>query len=534
MQVHSSLGNTNQHRQQGITRRMTLPSSVFCQLIGLILVSLLHSLATVATDHTKCRALRSNSKMSLNLTTFQNVINGKLVSTEKTRRTINPCTLEQNPGAPLSSRDDVNLAVASARAAAKSWAGAAWQDRAEALLRFADIIDTHTEELAQLLGKEQGKPINWGRAEISASAGYLREFCKLSLAEECIEDTEERKVVARFVPLGVVVGIVPWNYPIQMAVMKFGPALLTGNPFIWKPSPYTPYCTLKIAELGLQVFPPGVLQAVSGEDILGLWLTEHADVDMVTFTGSVPTGKKVMETCSRTLKRVTLELGGNDAAILCADIDAVAVATKLAFIAFCNAGAICIGPKRIYVHESVYDAVLAATVAFAESVQLGLDEASHSGPVANERQFDQVKELFADLEKTQAKIATGSTKALDRKGYFFAPSVVDNPPEESRVVQEEQFAPILPLMRWSDEDDVIRRANDTKFGLGASVWSRDLAQAKRLADQLQAGNVWINTHAELGPNIPFAGHKQSGLGVEMGVEGFKCYCNVQSVYTRPA
>jgi acyl-CoA reductase-like NAD-dependent aldehyde dehydrogenase len=285
----------------------------------------------------------------------------------------------------------------------------------------------------------------WARIEIATSVQWIRGFCKLSYPEDVIEDTEERKVVARYLPLGVVVGIVPWNYPMQLGCMKMAPAILTGNTFIWKPSPLTPYCSLKLAELGSQFFPAGVLQALSGDDNLGRWLTQHPDVNMVSFTGSTRVGKQVMETCSKTLKRLTLELGGNDAAIVCADVDPSVVATKIGLFAFCNAGQICIAMKRVYVHESVYSAVLEVLVGFAKSLKLGIEEDSFMGPVSNQPQYERVKELLVDIKNTQLTVAAGSTEPLlERKGYFLAPTIIDNPPDNSRIVVEEQFG-MLPF-----------------------------------------------------------------------------------------
>ncbi|KAI1120957.1 aldehyde dehydrogenase [Nemania abortiva] len=378
---------------------------------------------------------------------------------------------------------------------------------------------------------QQGKPPMWAQNEISLSIQWLREFCNMSSPGVVIEDTKERKVITRYTPLGIVVGIVPWNFSIQLACAKIAPAILTGNAFIWKPSPYTPYCSLKIAELGAKIFPPGVLQALSGDDNLGPWLTQHPDINMVSFTGSVNVGKQIMESCSKTLKRVTLELGGNDAAIICANVDPAVVASKIGLIAFANAGQICIAAKRVYVHESVYDSVLAALVAYTQDLKFGLAADSFLGPLSNKPQYERVKGLLADIKGAGLRVATGSTQPLRHmKGYFLAPTIIDNPPDDSRIVVEEQFGPVLPVMKWTDEHDVIRRVNATKLGLGASIWTGDSTEADRIASQLEVGNIWINCHAVMQPSTPFAGHKQSGFGVEMGDDGLKSYCNVQSIY----
>ncbi|KAI0449571.1 aldehyde dehydrogenase [Xylaria acuta] len=478
----------------------------------------------------------SKNSSSIKFETFSNVISGATTDASVGgRQLINPSTGDNNPTVPLSTPEDVDRAVEAAKKAATTWAAVPWDERANALRRFADAIEAAAGDFAKLVMMEQGKPPMWAQHEIATGVQWIRDFCNMSRPGDIIEDTKERKVVTRYLPLGVVVGIVPWNFPVQLACMKIAPAILTGNAFIWKPSPHTPYCSLKLAELGVQFFPAGILQALSGDNELGPWLTEHPDVNMVSFTGSTGVGKQVMEACSKTLKRFTLELGGNDAAIVCADVDPVAIASKIGLFAFCNSGQICIAMKRVYVHESVYDAVLETLVGFAQSLKLGLGEDAFMGPMTTEPQYERVKELLMDIENTKLTVAAGSTEPLtDRKGYFLAPTIIDNPPDHSRIVVEEQFGPVLPLMKWSEEPDVIRRANATESGLGASVWTRDEAKADRIAQQLQAGNVWINCHAEMQPSTPFSGHKQSGMGVEMGAEGLKSYCSVQSVYTRLA
>ncbi|KAI1404453.1 aldehyde dehydrogenase [Hypoxylon fuscum] len=477
--------------------------------------------------------LNSSSGGPLDFTTFYNVIDGRFDNPKATRHTINPSSLENNPEVPLSTPTDVHAAVQAAQRAAKLWAEVPWSERKKALESFAVALESYTEDFAQMLIKEQGKPPFWARNEIATGVQFLRGFCELSLPTEIIEDTQERSVTTHYTPLGVTVGIVPWNFPIFLACGKIGPALLTGNAFILKASPFTPYCSLKLAELGLRFFPPGVFQALSGDDHLGPWLIEHPDINMISFTGSVPNGKKVIRACSETLKRVTLELGGNDPAIVCANVDPVTVASKIALFAFCNSGQMCMSIKRVYVHESVYDQVLDTVVQYVKALELGVDEKSFVGPISNNNHFEYVKGLLANIEKNQLTIATGGTKLLaDGKGFLLPPTIINNPPDNSQIVSQEQFGPVLPLLKWSEESDVIQRANSTDTGLGASVWTRDDAQAARIAKQLQAGNVWINTHAEIQANTPFGGCKQSGNGVEWGVEGLKAYCSHQSVYTR--
>ncbi|KAI3390762.1 hypothetical protein diail_8700 [Diaporthe ilicicola] len=449
-------------------------------------------------------ALNNSNSTPLDFTTFHNVIDGKLVGTAKTRHTISPSTLEQNPPLSLSTAEDVDKAVAAAQKAAKQWAQVSWDERKKAVEGFIEALESHTEDFVQMLNKEQGKPLLWARHELATSSAFLKGFCGLSLSEEVLEDTPEGKISTHYTPLGVV------------------------------PSPFAPYCCMKLIELGTRFFPPGVLQALSGDNDLGPHFTAHPDVDMISFTGSGPVGKAIAKSCSATLKRVTLELGGNDPAIICADVDVAATATKVALFSFCNSGQICMAIKRVYVHESVYDEFLAALVKHVETLPVGVDETSFLGPVANEDNFNRLKALLGDIEKTRLKIAAGATQPLaEKKGFYLPATVIDDPPDDSVIVEQEQFGPILPLLKWSDESDVIQRANKTETGLGSSVWTRNEEQATRLRKQLKSGNVWINTHAEVVPNVPFAGHKQSGLGVEWGVEGMKSYCNLQAIYTRP-
>ncbi|KAI0010720.1 aldehyde dehydrogenase-like protein [Xylariaceae sp. FL0662B] len=479
----------------------------------------------------------SLNSAELNFTTFSNVINGELCSSSsgKIRRSVNPATWEDNPEVPVSTVEDVDRAIQSAQKAQKAWAAVPWSERQKALKNYTDAFEAHAESFVQLLVREQGKTISEGHGEIQLSLRFLRGFCELSLSEELIESNEERKVTTRYTPLGVAAGIVPWNYPIHLACGKLGPALVTGNAFILKPSPFAPYCNLKMAELGLRFFPPGVFQALSGDHDLGPWLTGHPGVDVVSFSGSVAVGKKVMQACSKTLKRTILELGGNDPVIVCADVDPAAIAPKVAYLALANSGQICIIPKRVYVHESIYDEFLSAMVAYVKSLDWKEGEQIAFGPVSNKPQYERVRQLLADIETNQLTLAVGSTKPLtDRRGFFLSPTLVDNPPDNSRIVVEEPFGPVVPVMKWSDESEVIRRANNTEYGLGASVWSRDAAQAERMARQLQAGSIWVNTHAEVDPKCPFPGHKHSAIGVEWGVEGLKGYCNLQTIHIRLA
>lgn len=470
----------------------------------------------------------------LDFTKFQNVINGKLTDTKETRRTVNPSTLEELYPVPVSTQEDIDEAIEAAKKAQESWSNVPWTERQQAVKDYADALEALSGDFAKQLVTEQGKPLAFAQAEIADAVKWLRQFCEFPEPEDVIQDDDKKKIITRYTPLGVAVGIVPWNFPIQLSAGKIGAALITGNSFILKPSPFTPYGGLKLAELAQRFFPPGVFQALSGDDNLGPWLTSHPGVDKVSFTGSTATGKRVMESCAKTLKRVTLELGGNDPAIICADVNPAEVAPAVAFMALANSGQICIAIKRIFIHESVYDDVVKAMVEFVKSAKVGdgFADGTMLGPINNKLQFDRVKNLLADIEKTQLNIATGTTKTEEGKGYFIQPTLIDNPPENSRIVVEEPFGPVFPVLKWSDEEDVIKRANNTDMGLGASVWTRNPQEAERIGRRLKAGNVWINAHGEVQPNAPFGGHKQSGIGYEWGYGGLKAYCNAQSIYLK--
>ncbi|KIX10526.1 uncharacterized protein Z518_01609 [Rhinocladiella mackenziei CBS 650.93] len=464
---------------------------------------------------------------------FYNTINGKLTTTEKTRHGINPATGKPNPEVPVSTPKDVDDAVAAAKAAFKTWSKVPYEERKRAVLAFADALEKHADNFGKMLTQEQGKPRQFAVGEAHTGVHWMRALSKIELKEEIIEEDEQKQVIVRYTPLGVTVGIVPWNYPVHLACGKIAPSVLTGNPIIIKPSPFTPYCDLKLVELAQQFFPPGVVQVLSGDDNLGPWLTAHPGPDKISFTGSSATGKKVMESASKTLKRVTLELGGKDPAIICKNIDIEAVAQKIATLAFLNSGQICLAIKRIYVHESIHDKFRDAMVAFTKTLKVGdgNEEGVFLGPVQNSMQYERVKTFFSDIEKEKWTVAAGG-KNEDKPGYFITPTIIDKPDDDSRIAVEEPFGPIVPLMTWTDEENVIARANNTKMGLGASVWSDDLDEATRIARQLDAGSVWVNTHLEVDPNAPFGGHKESGIGYEWSIGGLRSFCNVQSLFLK--
>ncbi|KAL3489621.1 Aldehyde/histidinol dehydrogenase [Aspergillus germanicus] len=466
---------------------------------------------------------------------FQNIINGKKSSTAETRHGINPATAKPNPEVPISTQTDVDNAVAAAQKAFKTWYEVPLAERADALRAFADGLEPYAEDFAKLLTQEQGKPLSFATMEVTTGIQSLRDTAALSLPDEIIEDSDARKIVVRHTPLGVSVGIVPWNFPFGLGIQKLAPAVLMGNTIIIKPSPFTPYCGLKVVELAQRFFPAGVMQVLSGGDDLGPRLTEHPGIEKISFTGSSVTGKKVMESASRTLKRVTLELGGKDAAIVCKDVNIEAAAAKLMTYGFINSGQVCLAIKRLYVHEDIYEEFLAAAAAYTKTISVGdgTGEGVFMGPLQNAMQYEKVKTFFEGVTPDQLSLTNGGVDE-SKPGYFIRPTIVDRPAEDSRLATAEQFGPILPFLTWKDESDVIARANGTRMGLGASVWSNDLDEAARIAAKLQAGSVWVNTHMELDPRAPFGGHKESGIGCELGIHGLKGWTNLQTLYFNKA
>ncbi|KAL6709106.1 hypothetical protein ACN47E_001922 [Coniothyrium glycines] len=462
-----------------------------------------------------------------------NIINNKFVPTPKTRHSIDPATGQPLYEVPIAREEDVDAAVKAARTAFKSWSTTSFSKRAELLLQYADAVEANRDELELLLTKEQGKPLTLSHTELDCAIRWLRAFATMEIKDEILQEDDDKIVYSTYPPIGVCAGIVPWNWPILLGLGKLGPALITGNTFIMKPSPYTPYCDLKVGELAMGIFPPGVVQVLSGDDRLGPWLTEHPGIDKISFTGSIATGKLVAASCAKTLKRYVLELGGNDAAIVCADVDIDKCLPKIATLSFLNSGQICMLAKRIYIHESIYDDFKDKMVDFTKNnikTGAGTEKDVVVGPVQNKMQFDKVKDLYSQIEKQAWKTALAGSVGESRNGYFITPAIIDNPPEDSRIVVEEPFGPIVPLLKWSDEDDVIDRANALRTGLGASVWSKDVKRAEGMARRLEAGSVWVNSHFDVDPKVPFGGHKESGIGMEWGMEGLKHYTNSRSLW----
>jgi len=460
-------------------------------------------------------------------------IGGKAVAGDTSFAVLNPANEQVIGHAPDCSPAQLDAAVAAARAAFPAWSATPIDQRRQALLGIAGVLAGNVEELKRLLTSEQGKPHSDAMGDILGGAYWCQATSSLDLPVTVTEDTEERRGETRHVPIGVVGAIAPWNFPIILAMFKVAPALLAGNTVVLKPSPFTPLTTLRLGELLRGVLPDGVLNIVTGGDDLGPWMTSHPGIDKVSFTGSTQTGRKVMASAASTLKRVTLELGGNDAAIVMPDVDVAQVAEQLFWAAFRNTGQICIATKRMYVHKDIYEPLKDAIVAYAATVKMGdgAEQGTQLGPIQNKLQYQRVLDLIDDAKSKGYKFLIGGEKS-QAPGYFVPVTIIDNPPENSRIVQEEQFGPVLPLLKFDDLDDVIGKANATEYGLGGSVWSADEDRALEIAARLATGTVWINESQHLSPLAAFGGHKQSGVGVEGALEGLLEYTNAQTIFVK--
>lgn len=436
-----------------------------------------------------------------------------------------PATGEVIGRAPEATVEELDAAIARARAAQPGWEALGHEKRTEYLLKAADAIDASAEELARLLSREQGKPLNGpnARFEVGACSLWLRSAATTPLEPEVLVDTEDAHAELHYRAAGVVGAINPWNWPMMIAIWQIGPSLRMGNTVVVKPSEYTPLSVLALVSVMNEVLPADVLIAVSGGREVGARLAEHPDVDKIMFTGSTATGRKIIESSAGNLARLTLELGGNDAGIVLPGTDPKAIAQDLFWGAFINTGQTCAALKRLYVHDSIYEEVVDALAEVARQTPMGngLDEANVLGPLQNKQQFDIVDRLVEDAKAHGGRIVTGGSPATDLGELFYPITLVADVTDGVALVDEEQFGPALPIIRYTDVEDAIARANGLEAGLGASVWSSDRAQARTIASRIQAGTVWINSHGGIDPRVPFGGVKGSGYGLEFGVEGLK-------------
>ncbi|MFD1718389.1 aldehyde dehydrogenase family protein [Georgenia deserti] len=426
--------------------------------------------------------------------------------------------------APVHTTDDLDAAVRAARAAQPAWAALGHERRSEMLRRAAEEVEARAEELAQVIAREQGKPLNGAGARFEAGgcAVWIRSAADTPLEPEVLFEAEGTRSELHYDPLGVVGAISPWNWPALIAIWQIAPALRMGNTVVAKPSEYTPLSVLAVVALMNRHLPEGVLTAVSGDREVGAALAGHEDVDKVMFTGSTRTGRAIVQSTAQNLARLTLELGGNDPGIVLPGTDVPAIAEQLFWGIFINTGQTCAALKRLYVHESVYDDVVTELARIAEATPLGAgtDENSALGPLTTAQQFEIVTELVEDARRRGARIVTGGEPAPELGPHFYRPTIVADIDDGAPLVDTEQFGPVVPVIKYSDVEDAVARANNSEQALGASVWG-DPEQARRLAERIQSGTVWINQHGTLNPVVPFGGLKSSGYGLEFGVHGLK-------------
>lgn len=393
----------------------------------------------------------SPSKVSnVDFENFHNIVNGRPVSAKEAKESyhgVMPATGEELWPVPVATEDDLNEAVDAARKAFKTWRNVPVENRRQALYKWSDRIAQYKNELGTLIMKEVGRPKAFADMEVDIIVGMINTLAALDLPVDIIEG-DEKTLTTRYQPLGVVGGIAPWNFPVILSMNKVASALITGCTIIVKPSPFTPYSALKCVEIAQEFFPPGVVQALGGNDKLGPWLTAHPGVDKIAFTGSIATGKAIMAACAKTLKRVTLELGGNDVAIVLPDVDIAKVAPELVLGAIQNSGQFCVATKRILIPQSIYRPMVDAMVGFTKHLKAGPpdDPSSAIGPVQNKMQYERVKGFFEDCKKNGYNFATEEDTVKNGKGYFIPITIIDNPPTESRIVQEEPFGKYWRVM----------------------------------------------------------------------------------------
>ena len=459
------------------------------------------------------------------------LIDGALETSEQFFEVIDPATGRVCANCPSASADQLDRAVAAAQRAQPAWAALSVPQRRDYLAKLADVMLKHQSELAALITLEQGKPLARAVTEVARAAAQVNRVAAIPLEPKVLRDNAQGRIELHQKPLGVVGAITPWNMPIVLALPKITHALYTGNTIVLKPSPYTPLAILRLAQYTAGVLPAGVLNILAGGDDFGGWMSTHPGIDKISFTGSTGTGKKVVASSANRLKRLTLELGGNDAAIVLPDVDVPSIVPKLFAAAFVNSGQVCMAIKRLYVHESLHDQVAEGLAELAKNTRVGdgFEPEIELGPVQNKMQHEIVQRLLNEAKSRGGNFLAGGY-ALEQPGYFIAPSIVTGLPEDSALVQEEPFGPVLPVLSFKDVDDVVQRANATRYGLGGSVWSNNVSMAADVAARLEVGVAWVNQHMGLDACAPFGGAKESGGGCEYGEEGLQQYTQSLALY----
>lgn len=459
-------------------------------------------------------------------------IDGESISTKDTFEVKNPATGDLIGTASISNKAQVSDAIAAARKAQPSWAARSDDDRKSIINQVAEVLSENTDYLAKWITEEQGKPLAGPGSmfEMQACVGWTQVPASLDLPVDVVFEDDTRRDELHRKPIGVIGAIAPWNWPLMIAIWQIIPAIRAGNTVVLKPSEFTTIGTLEMVRLINTVLPPGVLNTVSGGGDIGASLVEHQDIDKIMFTGSASTARKIIESSEGNMARLTLECGGNDAAIILPGTNIKSKAEDLFWGAFINMGQTCACAKRLYVHESDYDSVTNHLSQLASKMPMGngMEEGIVLGPIQNKMQFDIVNELVEDAKSNNAEVICGGSP-MEGSGYFYPITLLGNVDNGHRIVDEEQFGPVLPIIKYKTVEEAIQKANDTKTGLGGSVWGDDLEKASEVASKIEAGTVWINQHGAIHPMVPFGGIKDSGYGVEFGIEGLKAVTRPQII-----
>jgi acyl-CoA reductase-like NAD-dependent aldehyde dehydrogenase len=452
-------------------------------------------------------------------------VGGAALAPERTFVVEDPATGAELARAPECSPDQLDAAFDAARRAFPGWSGAL-EERRAGMRALADALLAARDELAALLAAETGKPIAMASREIGACDAWLRHFAAVEIPATTLQDDDGALIEVIRRPVGVIAAITPWNFPLSSAICgKIAPALRAGCTVVLKPSPFTPLATLRLGEIASEVLPAGVVNVIAGGDDVGAAMTAHPVPRKISFTGSIDAGKQVARSAGGDLKRVTLELGGNDAAVLLDDVDPAPVAAAVLKRAFFNAGQTCAVPKRVYAPAGIYDDVVEAFASAARAIVLGTD----MGPITTRPQHERIAALVVDALAGGATAVCGGGP-VDRPGHWFQPTILVGAREGRPIVDEEQFGPALPIMRYDRLDEAVARANATMHGLCGSVWGADVERAAAIARRLECGTAYVNSHGVHQPYVPMSGTKWSGVGVEHGVDGLLEFTERQTVW----